>query len=137
MPVAKVSNKFTTQNFRTESPLKAGCIRDPKREWHDFRKPWTFAFELSGRAARQRKQRITQTIGFLPGGFFERGGIISENPVLLPSRGLTNSRHLRPFKQASPLGTRNSFRTGPLGRRFEARRKSTTFWKGTPTAGCG
>jgi hypothetical protein len=104
MPVAKVSNKFTTQNFRTESPLKAGCIRDPKREWHDFRKPWTFAFELSGRAARQRKQRITQTIGFLPGGFFERGGIISENPVLLPSRGFNELETPPPVQASVPTG---------------------------------
>ena len=39
-------------NIRAESPLKAGCICGLKREWHDLRKPWTFAFELFWRTVR-------------------------------------------------------------------------------------
>ncbi|QIE30444.1 hypothetical protein SBC2_85210 (plasmid) [Caballeronia sp. SBC2] len=60
-----------------------------------------------------------------------------ENPVLLPLRGFNELETPRPCKQVSPLGTLNTFRAGPLGRRFEARREPTTCWKGAPTAGCG
>lgn len=49
-----------------------------------------------------------------------------ENPVLLPLRGFNELETPRPCKQVSPLGTRNTFRAGPLGRRFEARREPTT-----------
>jgi hypothetical protein len=38
-----------------------------------------------------------------------------ENPVLLPLRGFNELETPRPFKQVSPLGTRNTFRAGPLG----------------------
>jgi hypothetical protein len=62
---------------------------------------------------------------------------MSENPVLLPLRGFNELETPRPFKQVSPLGTRNSFRAGLLGRRFEARREPTTCWKGARTADCG
>lgn len=53
--VAKVSNTFYDTNFDEESPLQPGCIGDLNREWRDFRKPWSFASERFGRAARQRK----------------------------------------------------------------------------------
>jgi hypothetical protein len=120
-------------NIRAESPLKAGCICGLKREWHDLRKPWTFAFELFWRTVRTAQVEYYATDRVFVWGIFLRGEASCRRiPCCYRYVVLTNSRHRRPFEQVSPLGKGTSFRTGPLGRCFEARREPTACWEGVP-----
>jgi hypothetical protein len=60
----------------------------------------SYSGEPHGSVSKELRKRSV----FLPEGFSERGGIISENPVLLPSRGFNELETPPPVQASVPTG---------------------------------
>lgn len=117
MHVANVSNTFYDTNFDAESPLQAGCIGDLNREWHHFSNLGLLRSSDSGGPHGCASKELGKRSGFHP-GVSSRGEASCRRTPYCYRYVVLRTRSNRSFKQVSPLGTRHTWRAGPLGRRL-------------------